>query len=43
MTKLEKFQDKVINTKSKTTGDFKKTVAISFLKTDQISRVMEGT
>ena len=43
MTKPEKDQDRVINTKSKTTGEFNKTMTSSFLKTDQISRVMEST
>ena len=43
MAKPEKDQDRIINTKSKTTGEFNKTMTSSFLKTDQISRVMEST
>ena len=43
MTKPEKNQDKNINAKAKTTGEFHKTMNNAFLKTDQISRVMEST
>ena len=43
MTKPEKDQDRVITTKSKTSGDFNKTMNNPFIKTDQISRVMEST
>ena len=43
MTKPEKSQDRGISIKSKTTGDFHKTTNNPFMKTDQISRVMEST
>ena len=43
MTKPEKNQDRNTSTKSKTTGDFGRTMNNPFIKTDQISRVMEST
>ena len=43
LTKPEKNQEKGTTTKGKTTGDFNKTMNNPFIKTDQISRVMEST
>ena len=43
LTKPEKSQDKGISNKAKTMSEFNKTTSNSFLKTDQISRVMEST
>ena len=43
MTKPEKSRDTIVSTKSKTASDFSKTMNNPFIKTDQISRVMEST
>ena len=43
MTKPEKSRDTIVSTKSKTASDFNKTMNNPFIKTDQISRVMEST
>jgi hypothetical protein len=43
MTKPEKNRDTIVSTKSKTASDFSKTMNNPFIKTDQISRVMEST
>ena len=43
MTKPEKNRDTIVSTKSKTASDFNKTMNNPFIKTDQISRVMEST
>ena len=43
LTKPEKSQDRGISNKAKTMSEFNKTTSNSFLKTDQISRVMEST
>ena len=43
LTKPEKSQEKGISNKAKTMSEFNKTTNNSFLKTDQISRVMEST
>ena len=43
MTKKEKSRDTIVSTKSKTASDFSKTMNNPFIKTDQISRVMEST
>ena len=43
MTKPEKNRETIVSTKSKTASDFNKTMNNPFIKTDQISRVMEST
>ena len=43
MTKPEKNRETIVSTKSKTASDFSKTMNNPFIKTDQISRVMEST